>query len=135
MARSSREQNHIRELLKVLVAAPRMRFPVRRGTLEATKDQGVYLIFSPKGRVLHVGMTPKARHGIWQRLRDHLATQSSFTNVYMKGDGSKLRSGCSYSFLVVTNRRHRALLEALAIGHLCPAHIGNSSVLKKIVAR
>lgn len=126
----SREQDRIEELFKALVKASRIRFPVRRAALEATKGQGVYLIFSPKGRVLHVGMTPRAQHGIWQRLRGHLATQSSFTYTYMKANGSKLRSGYFYSYLVVKNRRQRALLEALAIGRLGPAHIGHSSVRK-----
>jgi hypothetical protein len=97
-----------------------------RGHLHAPKRQGVYVIFSPKNRVLHVGSTPRAKNGIAQRLRDHLATRSSFTINYepLKSDGSRLRGGYKFCYLIVRSQRQRALLEALAIGHLCPAHIG-----------
>jgi hypothetical protein len=35
-----------------------------------------------------------------------------------------VRARCTYRFLIVENDRMRALLEAYAIGHLCPHHIG-----------
>ena len=92
--------------------------------MEAPEAQGVYLIYGPKGRLLHVGRTPRAKRGLAQRLRDHLNGASSFVNQYLGGVGYRLRQGYAYKFLVVRNRRHRAILEALAIGALCPAHIG-----------
>jgi hypothetical protein len=55
-----------------------------------------------------------------------MATQSSFTLKYkpLKKDGSCLREGYKFRCLVVQSQRQRALLEALAIGRLCPAHLG-----------
>ena len=64
------------------------RFPEPRGRIEAPNQQGVYIIYSPSGRVMHVGRTPKGRRGIVQRLGDHLHARSSFTNVHLDGDGA-----------------------------------------------
>ena len=100
------------------------KFPKRGERLDAPNEQGVYIICSPAGNVLHVGSTPRARKGIAQRLRNHLATQSSFAIKYLNADGSRLRNGYKFRYLIVRSARQRALLEALAIGHLCPAHIG-----------
>jgi hypothetical protein len=58
------------------------------------------------------------------RLANHLHGLSSFTKHYLEGKGSKLRQGYSYRCLPVKNLRRRALLEAYAIGCLCPKHIG-----------
>jgi hypothetical protein len=78
-------------------------------------------------------MTPRAKGGIAQRLRGHMAGNSSFTQTYLKEkrgrDGNWLRGRCTFRSLVVTSRRKRALLEALAIGILCPAHIGHTAKL------
>lgn len=114
----------IRGLLRQLQVSPLHRFPPNGGRLEAPIDQGVYLIFGPKGRLLHVGRTPRAKRGLAQRLRDHLNGASSFVIQYLNGRGQSLRRGYTYRYLVVRSRRKRAMLEALAIGALCPAHIG-----------
>jgi len=74
---------------------------------------------------MHVGSTPWAKRGIAQRLRDHLAGRSSFTAKMFNRDGSRLRNGYTFRCLPVQNDRHRALLESLAIGQLCPKHIGH----------
>lgn len=42
----------------------------------------------------------------------------------MTGMSYKLRGGYGFRYLTVKNPRQRALLEAYAIGVLCPAHIG-----------
>lgn len=118
------EQRTVRKLLTELVHKQRHSFPGNRERLEGPKKKGVYIIYSPQGRVLHVGSTPWAKGGLAQRLRDHLAGRSSFVIKMFDGDGSKLRVQYKYQCLVVTNHRHRALLEALAIGQLCPKHIG-----------
>ena len=123
------EEAEINRLFKVLLKTPRELFPVPRAALKAPKKQGVYIIYSPHHRVLHVGMTPRAKGGIAQRLKGHMAGNSSFTNTYLKGNGNWLRARCTFRCLVVTNRRKRVLLEALAIGRLCPAHIGHGSKL------
>jgi hypothetical protein len=98
--------------------------PAVRGRLEAPREKGVYVIYSPSGRIVHVGRTPRAKGGIAQRLKDHLADKSSFTNKHLMHEGSKLRRGYTFRCLVVKNGRKRALLEALGIGRLCPVHIG-----------
>jgi hypothetical protein len=116
----------IRSVFNQLIRAPLQAFPTRREQLAAPRQQGVYVIYSPKHEVLHVGSTPMAKNGIAQRLRNHMAAQSSFVLRYLDGDGSQLRGGYMFRCLVVENRRLRALLEAFAIGHLCPAHIGHS---------
>jgi len=118
------EQRAVKKLLSDLVRSRLQRFPRSGEKLQAPSGRGVYLIYDGRGRVVHVGRTPKARGGIAQRLRDHMAAASSFTLQYLKGKGSKLRGNYSYRCLVVENRRHRALLEAYATGCLCPAHIG-----------
>jgi excinuclease UvrABC nuclease subunit len=99
-------------------------FPEPRKKITAPNERGVYIINSPKGKVLHVGRTPKAKNGIAQRLRDHLAGNSSFVVKHFNREGARLRNGYKFKYLVVSNNRLRAILEAYAIGHLCPAHIG-----------
>lgn len=87
-------------------------------------EQGVYIIYDPKGEVVHVGRSVRGRNGLYQRLRNHLRGNSSFTKQFLNGDGSKLRSGYKYKYKVIPNPRTRALLEALATGRLCPKHLG-----------
>ncbi len=118
------EQKTVRALFTELTRSPLQTFPVLRGRLHAPDRQGVYVIYDPRGKAAHVGRTPRAKHGIAQRLRDHMSARSSFTIQYLKGDGSKLRGKYKFRCLVVKERRRRALLEAYATGHLCPAHIG-----------
>ena len=78
-----------------------------------------------KGKtVLHVGRTLRGEGGLRQRLNNHLHGRSSFTKKFYKGRGRNLRSGHTYQFLVVEDARRRALLEAYAIGRLCPKHLG-----------
>jgi hypothetical protein len=120
-----REQDTVTALFDELIDAPHCRFPDARGSVTAPTDKGVYVIYDPKRRPLHVGSTPRASHGIAQRLRDHLAGKSSFVEKEFKGHGSALRATHFFSFLAVSDSRTRALLEALAIGRLCPKHIGH----------
>ncbi|MEX0859377.1 MAG: hypothetical protein WD017_00400, partial [Cucumibacter sp.] len=87
-------------------------------------EQGVYAIHGTADEVLHVGCTYRGKRGMYQRLRNHLQAASSFVDEYFDNDGSPLRNGCGYRFLAVEDSRMRILLEAYAIGSLCPAHIG-----------
>ena len=113
-------------LFKKLLESTLFPFPALRGPLNAPSKLGVYVIYGPGEKVLHVGSTPKAKNGIAQRLRDHMGSNSSFAKLHLEdGDGSVLRGSHHYRCLVVDNARHRALLEAYAIGHLCPEHIGS----------
>lgn len=91
--------------------------------MEAPLQHGVYIIRNGE-RVLHVGRTLRRADGIHRRLKDHLYGASSFTDKFLKGNGEKLRKGHTSQCLVVKDARKRALLEAYAIGTLCPEHIG-----------
>ena len=120
-----KEEDKIEDLLADLLLEPCHRFPARGMKLEASNQKGVYIIYDPQDKVLHVGSTPHARGGLGQRLRDHLHGNSSFAVKYLHGDGVQLREGYKYRYMVIANGRQRALVEALGIGRLCPAHIGH----------
>ena len=100
-----------------------LQFPQERQQLEAPSEPAVYVIRKEE-TVLHVGRTLRGRDGLHQRLKNHLHGSSSFTDKYLKGNGAALRKGYTYQFLVVEDARLRALVEAYAIGRLCPKHIG-----------
>lgn len=118
------ERNHIDSLLRKLDSQPLQVFPVPRGKLEAPSTQGVYLIRSAAGEVLHVGRTVSGKDGLAQRLRNHLYGKSSFVRCYLNGDAGKLRKGLTFQCIEVTGDRERALLEHWAVAWYCPAHLG-----------
>lgn len=99
-------------------------FPLARARLEAPDTHGVYIIRSPRGKVLHVGRTVRGKNGLRQRLNNHLHGSSSFTKQHLQGDGKMLRGKYTFSFVLELDARRRALLEAYAVGNLCPAHLG-----------
>ncbi len=116
----------IEQLFEKLCAEPEYPFPKAGSAPSASRNGGVYVIRSPRGRVVHVGRTTRGSRGLQQRLSNHLHGRSSFTKKYLKNLGSKLRSGYTYQCLEVKRTRQRALLECLAIGRLCPMHLGLS---------
>ncbi len=118
------EHREIRALFDKLMRAPCHQFPLSYGRLEAPTEKGIYVIYSPRGKIMHVGATPRAKRGIRQRLFDHLQGRSAFTKRAFKQRGYKLRNGYKFRYLVVKNARNRALLEPYAIGCLCPSFIG-----------
>ena len=120
----SEEAIKIELLFNLLIETTPIIFPQQREKLEAPNGKGVYIIQSKKGTVLHVGNTPRAKYGISQRLKNHMAGSSSFTKVSFDGDGSVLRGSYKFKYLIVNDARQRVLLEAYAIGRLCPKHIG-----------
>lgn len=114
----------IKQLFEKLCNQPRRFFPQQRQRLDAPSKQGVYIIRKEEA-VLHVGRTLRGKNGLYQRLTNHLHGSSSFTNEYLKGVGTILRKGkYTYQYLELADSRKRALLEAYAIGTLCPEHIG-----------
>ena len=73
---------------------------------------------------MHVGRTVTGKRGLKQRLFNHLHGRSSFVIQSFAGSGAKLRGKFSFRYVLVPNNRLRALLEAYAIGRLCPRHLG-----------
>jgi len=135
----NREQRRVRAKFAELEHAPIHDFPQSGARIAATDKRGVYVIYSPRGKVLHVGTTPRGRRSIAQRLSDHFQGQSSFTrnsHWLKKHAGPKLKKRCRYvrkhckfRCLAVKDERLRALLETYAIGNLCPDHIGLHQIL------
>jgi len=123
-SKQKRERKTVTALFTRLMKNPLQTFPPLRGKLIAPKQKGVYVIHNPSGIVVHVGRTPRGKEGIYQRLRDHMSGNSSFTRKYLKEDGSKLRNTYQFRSIAVDDTRHRALLEAYAAGQLCPEHLG-----------
>lgn len=123
------ERRIVRKLFNQLRLAARQPFPVVGKPLVCSRRQGVYLLFDPSGKVAHVGRTTRARAGLFQRLRAHLAGRSSFAIAFLKGRRAKLRRGYSFSFVEVEDARLRALVEAYATGVLCPRHIGTGEAV------
>jgi hypothetical protein len=118
------ESQEVKRLLNKLCSQPRRSFPQCGQRLDAPSKPGVYII-RKECTTLHVGRTTRGKDGIHQRLKNHLHGSSSFTNEYLKGKGSTLReAGYTYQYLELENPRKRALLEAYAVGELCPKHIG-----------
>jgi excinuclease UvrABC nuclease subunit len=102
-------------------------FPKSGVRLDAPAEQGVYVIRGGNGSVLHVGRTTRAKNGLRQRLANHLQSRSSFAIVYLGGNGSRLRRGYTYQYLVVPNPRTRVLLEYAATVRFCPRHLGDGA--------
>lgn len=117
------ERQKVEEVFTELCKQSKSQFPSKRKRLEAPSDPAVYVI--RKGEiVLHVGRTLRGKDGFYRRLKNHLYGSSSFTKKYLKGNGAVLRKRHTYQFVVVEDPRLRALVEAYAIGMLCPKHIG-----------
>ena len=122
----NREAENIRERFKKLCQQAQNNFPQKGQTLDVPPTQGVYVI--RKGAtVLHVGRTVRGKDGLHQRLTNHLRGSSSFTREQFEGKGEVLRDRkYTFQYLEVESARERALLEAFAIGSLCPEHLGLS---------
>lgn len=121
------EVRRIRKLYQQLVRAKRVAFPESRKALSAPTSHGVYVIYGSRGATLHVGRTVSGRRGLRQRLNNHLQGQSSFTAAMFGRKGARLRRSHSFAYVEVSNARRRALLEAYAVGNLCPRHVGTGS--------
>lgn len=118
------ECEKVKKLFNQLVNQEKQRFPQEREQWKAPTTHGVYVIRKDE-IVLHVGRTLRGKGGLRQRLQNHLSGASSFTEGFLDGDGAKLRDqSYTYQYLEEENSRLRALLEAYAVGTLCPKHIG-----------
>jgi len=121
-----KDPKKIQKLLQKLINSESHSFPPHRQPLNAPTENGVYIIYNSQDQVVHVGRSVSGQEGLHQRLTDHLHTNSSFTINYpeLEGDGSKLRDGYKFKYLVIHDDKKRALVEALATGSLCPLHLG-----------
>jgi excinuclease UvrABC nuclease subunit len=118
------EANAVQTLFRSLITAPLREFP-RAGPPSVERESGVYVVYDLNGAVLHVGRTTKGT--LRNRLNNHLHGQSSFTRSFVAPRQLDVRSACRFRYLVVPDARRGALLEAHAIGRLCPAHLGTGS--------
>src|SRR5437899_658364 len=118
----------IEKWFRKLEKQPEQKFPKPREHLEAPTAQGVYVIRSPRGKVLHVGRSHRGRYGLWQRLHNHLQGYSSFVFEYLGDRPRRLRNGYTFQCLEVRNPRLRALLEHFATAWHCPAHLGTGEL-------
>jgi hypothetical protein len=117
------EPKHIMDLYSQLIEATNHTFP-QKGRVNISSFHGVYIIYNPKGKVLHVGKTDRAKKHLSQRLQNHLYNQSSFSRIFLKFNGKILRNDFYFKYLEIENARTRTLVEKLATGLLCPTHIG-----------
>src|ERR1700733_3566344 len=85
------ELQRVKKKFVELMQSPLHSFPASRQGLKETDKRGVYVIYGPHGKVLHVGGTPRGRRGIGQRLGNHLHGQSSFTgkSEYLRKHGGR----------------------------------------------
>jgi len=120
----AQEPKKIQKLLQELINSESHSFPPKFKPLDAPTEHGVYIIYNSQDEVVHVGRSVRGKNGLHQRLKNHLQGASSFANKYLDGDGSKLRNGYKFKYLVIPDPRKRALVEALATGTLCPLHLG-----------
>lgn len=121
-----RESKIVENLLKKLIKSRLHEFP-KKGYTEVVgvpQEQGVYIIYNNQGAVAHVGRTQRGKKGLRQRLGNHLKGQSSFVKNFFDGKSSQLHGRYKFKYLVIKNSRERALVEALAIGKLCPKYLG-----------
>lgn len=119
-----KECDEIMKLFNKLIDSQSYPFPKRGIRIDVTRKHGVYIIYNPNGKIMHVGRTLTAENGLNQRIQNHLTGTSSFRKEYLKPNGIDLRNRCGFKYIEVANARKRAFLEALSIGLLCPDHIG-----------
>src|ERR1700690_3071511 len=101
------ELTKLRIKFKELMRADNFKFPKKGQGLDAPVKKGVYIILSPFKKVLHVGCTPRAKYGLYQRLENHLSGQSSFVEKYLEGKATRLRKGYYFKVLTVESARER----------------------------
>src|SRR5262249_43721904 len=110
-AMKNREIKAVKAKFDELLRSPLSRFPTSRRQFKETDKRGVYVIYSPRGEVLHVGGTPRGQKGIRQRLANHFHGQSSFTHKskYLWRHGGRtlkarytfVREHCRYRCLAI----------------------------------
>jgi hypothetical protein len=108
-----------------LMRSPMVRFSKAGQRLNVPDLHGMYIIYSPNGRVAHVRRTVRGKMGLRQRLNNHLHGASSLVAKALAGKGATVRKGYKFRYVSIESGRLRALLEAYSIGQLCPDHLGD----------
>lgn len=116
----SAEALEIEWALEALLTQDYNQFPAPNRRVKVNGRGGVYVIFDERKTVLHVGRSINLN----RRLNAHRYFSSSFSKRYLKVNELKINEQYSFKYLQVNNSRKRALLESLAIGILCPKHLG-----------
>src|SRR5579884_92312 len=115
----------IKALFVKLNRTDRLPFPKSGGLKNVPETQGVYIVYCPRSeRVFYVGKT--ARATLRRRLEGHLHGRS-------KHHGPKWRKGYEFRCLPVRSARRRTLLEAYAIGCLCPKYLGTGALKRSLL--
>lgn len=125
------EPRTVKAKLGQLLRRPMIAFPPAGERMSIPNLHGVYVIYDASGRVAHVGRTVRGKRGLYQRLNNHLQGASSFTVKALGGKGAKLRNGFKFRYIEIEQSRLRALVEAYAVGQLCPDHLGDGSLATK----
>lgn len=123
------EPKAIKAKLGQLLRSRMIAFPPAGEKIDVPDVHGVYVIYNASGRVAHVGRTVRGKRGLYQRLNNHLQGASSFTIKALGGKGAKLRDGYKFRYIEIEQSRLRALVEAYAIGQLCPEHLGEGQLI------
>jgi len=83
-----------------MLCIERCLFP-NSGKNTISDKHGVYIIYGLDNRALHVGRTKAGKQGLNQRLSNHMKNQSSFSREYLNSEGSILRNGYKFKFIML----------------------------------
>lgn len=119
-----KDEKKVEKLFNQLTTAKVCHFTQSGTRVNISNEQGVYVIYSPQKKVLHVGRTAGGNNGLNQRLNNHRTGKSSFKRMYLQKHKISLNPKYSFRFIEVSDPKIRTFLEAYAIGSMCPAHIG-----------
>lgn len=120
------ESEQVLQLHNLLLNSELYLFP-KKGKVDVSIEQGVYIIYNQKGIVLHVGKTDRAKNGLNQRLQNHLRNQSSFSKKYLIPNTVNIRFEGRFKYIEIENDRLRTFTEAFTVGKLCPKHVGTGA--------
>lgn len=117
------EGKKIKKLYKKLCQAEGVPVP-KEGRIELPETEGVYLLLNKKDEVLLVGKTEGGKGGLRSRINTQLFGSSPFRKMYLLPSGIDIRKKHFVHWLTIESERDRILVEAYAMGKLCPAFIG-----------
>jgi hypothetical protein len=123
------EPKAVKAKLAQLLRSPMVPFPPAGERLDVPDLHGVYIIYDPKGQGSPCRPDGSRETRALPEAQQPPQGASSFVVTALDGKGSVLRDGYKYRRISIENSRLRAFLEAFAIGHLCPDHIGDGAVL------